>query len=434
MNENQHGFRAGRSCTSQLLQHMHQILRNLEQGMDTDVIYLDFAKAFDKVDHGLLLNKLRACNIKGNLLHWIAQFLTGRTQVVASSGAESRPVSVVSGVPQGTVLGPVLFLIYISDLDENIEGVKVSSFADDTRIIGAAKDQEQAGNIQTQLAKIYRWAEVNNMAFNSNKFVHLHYSADAIGKEPVHRYLSPSGQIIDCELTVKDLGVMISSNLSVDEQVDSVVSAAKKRMGWVLRTFCNRTENVMMVLYKALILPLLEYCCQVWSPSVLGSIRKLEGLQRTFTYKISGLNDKNYWERLKMLKLYSLERRRERYIVIYIWKIINGKVPNIYEDNSALISTYHHQRRGWLCRVPPTNYRAPARIKNRVEGSLPVNGPRLFNCLPKEVREITSTVETFKKKLDAFIKGVPDQPVLPHYYQVANRNAIVDQVCAAMRI
>lgn len=428
MNENQHGFRAGRSCTSQLLQHLHTILRNLEEEKDTEVIYLDFAKAFDKVDHNLLLRKLSRFGIRGRLLQWIASFLANRSQVVATMGAVSRPSPVISGVPQGTVLGPILFLIYIWDLDKDLEGVTISSFADDTRIVGAVKSDEDAANIQLQLNKIYNWASENNMSFNATKFVHLHYSSGPTNSLPIHKFLAPNQQIITSESTVRDLGVLMCTDLSSNEQVTSMVAQARKRMGWILRTFACREKQPMLTLFKSLILPLVEYCCQIWSPGQLGMIRRLESVQRTFTYKIEGQRNNNYWERLKCLDMFSLERRRERYILIYIWKIIQNKVPNIYEGDLPTVTCYRHQRRGLLCRVPSANYRAPARIKNKLDESLPVIGSRLFNCLPAEIREVEGGLDSFKKKLDTFLRTIPDKPVLPHYYQTSPGNSLLQQI------
>ena len=134
MNPNQHGFRKQRSCLTQLVQHHYHILRVMEEGMDADVVYLDFAKAFDKVDHGVLLSKLKKLGVVGSVFRWLFEFLVGRTQTVTTSGAESRTAAVVSGVPQGTVFGYILFLVHVLDIDNTVKYSRVSSFADDSRI------------------------------------------------------------------------------------------------------------------------------------------------------------------------------------------------------------------------------------------------------------------------------------------------------------
>ena len=131
-NPSQHGFRTGRSCLSQLLAHYERILQLMEEGLDVDVIYLDFAKAFDKVDFTIILQKLKDMGIQGHVGRWIHQFITGRTQSVLVNGCRSKPAKVLSGVPQGSVLGPLLFLVLIGDIDQNIASAFLSSFADDT--------------------------------------------------------------------------------------------------------------------------------------------------------------------------------------------------------------------------------------------------------------------------------------------------------------
>ena len=135
MTEGQHGFRSLRSTLTQLLGHFDSILEALEAGASSvDAIYLDFSKAFDKVDHGVLLHKLRSLGVCGKFGNWIAKFLSDRYQIVACNGVKSSKAEVVSGVPQGTVLGPVLFLVLILDIVDNVsQGTRVASFADDTR-------------------------------------------------------------------------------------------------------------------------------------------------------------------------------------------------------------------------------------------------------------------------------------------------------------
>ena len=175
-NEQQHGFRRNRSCLSQLMDHYQHILNIMETGDSADVIYLDFAKAFDKVDHGILVRKLVKIGVGGPILTWINEFLTNRTQNVKVQGSISSGAPVISGVPQGTVLGPILFLIFVGDIDGDLKHAKASSFADDTRVVMRVGTQEEANNLQMDLNMLYQWSKDNNMEFNGGKFQHLRYA------------------------------------------------------------------------------------------------------------------------------------------------------------------------------------------------------------------------------------------------------------------
>ena len=194
-NQNQHGFRIGRSCLSQLLSHYDKIISLLENGFNVDTVYLDFAKAFDKVDHTIVLKKLSLVGVRGKVLQWIESFLTSRTQRVMVNGVLSEPVPVTSGVPQGSVLGPLLFLILIGDIDKDLLACFISSFADDTRLSRAVADVRDASSLQTELNKVYQWAEDNNMLFNEKKFELLRYGADEVLKLSTS-YTAPDGSII----------------------------------------------------------------------------------------------------------------------------------------------------------------------------------------------------------------------------------------------
>jgi hypothetical protein len=184
----------------------------------------------------------------------------------------------------------------------------------------------------------------------------------------------------------------------------------------------------MLTLYKALVLPVVEYCSQqLWSPNAVGEIEKLEGVQRSFTARLADVQNLNHWERLAYLSLYSLQRRRERYQIIYTWKMIRGLVPNFVNDELKM-RTPQHIRRGKECMVPAFNNRSPASIRSMHERSFAVIGPRLFNCLPRELRDFEGTLETFKSKLDVFLKTIPDKPPVPHYYQPAEGNSVLQQL------
>ena len=429
-NRNQHGFRSGRSCLSQLLEHQQRILSILAEGLSVDVVYLDFAKAFDKVDYSVLVRKLKALGISGQLLRWLNSFLTGRNQAICVDGTMSNESPVRSGVPQGSSLGPILFLIHIADIDDNLKYVSVSSFADDTRFIMGIRSESDRLGMQEDLCKTYEWALENNMQFNGKKFELLRYGGTT--SLPATEYSTPDGQPIKHVEAVKDLGVMFKNSGTFETEIDHVTSKSRRQASWVMRVFKTRDIRPMMTLFKALILPHLEYCCQLWCPVSLGNIRKLEAIQRSFTSRIPEVSHLNYWQRLKALKLYSLERRRERYIMIYVYKIINNLVPN-YESEKFCFRTLESDRRGKLCKVPPLISQATGRVKTIIESSFAVRGPKLFNCLPADLRNFEGSVDSFKRRLDKFLNLVPDQPCTPDYHQSALSNCVADQL-AQLRI
>ena len=189
LNPNQHGFRNRRSCLSHLLEHHDQVLSYLEDGYNVDSIYLDFSKAFDKVDIGILCQKMKSLGITGTLGKWIHDFLTNRKQFILVNGAISCPSDVKSGVPQGTVLGPILFLILINDIDMDVTS-NVSLFADDTRVMGPVKTEKDVENLQMDLDKIYESQNTNNMLFNVKKIEMLRYGKDVYLKNDTNLLLT----------------------------------------------------------------------------------------------------------------------------------------------------------------------------------------------------------------------------------------------------
>ena len=358
LNPGQHGFRSGRSCLSQLISHFDNILRILEDNDNVDVLYLDFSKAFDKVDHLITLKKLKALGISGKLGRWLQSFLTDRTQTVLVNGARSRSCHVKSGVRQGSVIGPLLFLVLIGDIDANVATSFVSSFADDTRVGRRIKTEADVNDLQADLNAIYQWAVNNNMQFNSDTFECLRYGRNKDIQASTH-YSSNSGLAIIVQQSVRDLGVIMASDGTFKRQILNVVDSANKMCGWILRTFTTRAATPILTLWRSMVLSRLDYCSQLWCPIQTGDIQALEKVQRSFIRKISGIQHLNYWDQLCKLKLYSLERRREWYIVIYTWRIIEEQVPNICESDKGGIQAYQNMRRGRICRIPQVKRSAP---------------------------------------------------------------------------
>ena len=289
-NPSQHGFRIGRSCLSQLLSHYELILQLMEDGHDVDVIYLDFAKAFDKVDFTVILEKLHSIGVRGNLGRWIHAFITGRTQSVHVNVARSQPASVKSGVPQGSVLGPLLFLILIGDIDRDVASAFLSSFADDTRMGRIVDTEADANDFQADLNAVYRWTIENNMELHGDKFEHLHYSCRQRQYTDIPAYTSSSGSIITEKPSVeKDLGVIMSNNGTFKKHIEEVVREARSQAAWALRTFSTRDIIPMTTLFKVLAQYKLDYCSQLWSPTAKGEINALEMVQRSFLRKIKNV-------------------------------------------------------------------------------------------------------------------------------------------------
>ena len=417
LNPNQHGFRAGHSCLSQLLQHHDKITSMLEEGWNVDVVYLDFAKAFDKVDLGITLQKLHNMGITGKVFTWIQAFLRDRQQCVVVGGKKSEFVPVPSGVPQGSVIGPLLFLILLTDIDSSVDFSSVSSFADDTRILSGIRDMDDVANLQADLDAIFTWATRNNATFNSEKFECLRYGRNESIKEDTN-YLSNTGTTIQHKDCVKDLGVTVSHDATFTKHIREITSSANLKCGWILRTFKTRDRLLLLTLWKSLVVPILDYCCQLWSPNSPGVIQGLENVQKNYLNKIAGMSDLDYWEQLRSLNLLSLQRRRERYICIYVWKILEGLVPNFGLHSKI------NARRGRHCVVPITSKIGSQKFQTIRFNSMGVLGPRLFNHLPAHIRDISGcSVNTFKNALDRHLSTIPDEPRVPKLVRYCSKSS-----------
>ena len=328
--EEQHGFRANRSCLTQLLSYWDNILDDMEEGKGVDTVYTDFAKAFDKCETGVLLHKLKDCGVRGRMGRWLYAFLDPdvRKQAVGVDGRLSDLAPVISGVPQGTVLGPCLFLIHLIDISTGLSGTtRVSSFADDTRLQHGISSERDCEALQEDLDRVYSWADNVGMIFNASKFELLRFWLDR-DEAPDILYMSPDGGPIEEKESLRDLGVTISTDLTFSAQIDKVVQAGSCMAGWALRTFRGRGRLLMLTILRSLIQPRLDYCSQLWSPRDQGSINRLEQVQRNFISQIrdNTLKELNYWEKLSNLRVYSQERRRERYQICFLRKLSQGLI------------------------------------------------------------------------------------------------------------
>ena len=197
--------------------------------------------------------------------------------------------------------------------------------------------------------------------------------------------------------------IVVKCDGTFKTHIRNITEAARLQCSWILRTFQTRDQAPMITLWKSLVQSKLEYCCQLWNPSQKGDIQALEQVQRNFLRKITGMHELNYWEQLQALSVYSLERRRERYLIIYVWRIMEGQVPNISTADNGGIRTKWHIRRGRCCLIPTVSNHSSQAIKSLRYASFAIHAPRLFNALPAHVRNITGcSVDSFKRQLDKY--------------------------------
>ena len=418
ISKHQHGFRKHRSTLTQLLHHFDSILEILEQNENADIIYLDLSKAFDKVNHRILLHKLEHMKITGKINAWIKSFLTNRIQHVVINGHKSDPATVVSGVPQGTVLGPALFIIYMDNITDYIKSTIIKMFADDSKLISSIKNLADREKLITDLKALIKWTEENSMEFNDDKFQLLQIGQDSLLKLP-YKFNNLN---IQKSSHVRDLGVYMSESLSFTYHITEMTINATNFASWLLRTFRTRKKDPMLLFLKTYLIPRLEYCSPVWNPHKITEIEQIEAVQRSFTSKIENMENLNYWERLQHLKLFSLQRRRDRFIIIHTYKIYKNLAPN-----DINIQFHDNPRLGIQCKRLPVKSKV-TKVKSLRYNFFSHSAPRLFNVIPGQIKRAES-VESLKKQLDKFLFKIPDNPPTAGYTR-ANNNSLPEWVTA----
>ena len=278
ISQQQHGFLPHRSCTSQLLTALNDWTCSLDQGYPIDVIYFDFRKAFDTVPHARLLLKLKEYGINGNLLCWLHGFLSNRRQRVSINGSFSQLSDVTSGVPQGSVLGPLLFTVYVNDLPSCVNS-SLLSFADDTKLFRCIRAEMDVVQLQHDINALLDWSKLWLLSFNISKCKHLRISS------PSHTTTyTLDGVAIDSVASMRDLGVIIDSDLKFHSHVNTAVSKANRILSLLNRSFVNLSTDMLPILYKSLVRPLLEYGNLIAMGSILHLGSKTGGECSTKSY------------------------------------------------------------------------------------------------------------------------------------------------------
>ena len=332
MSPYQHGFMPKRSTATNLATFTDFIAASLDCQGQVDVIYTDIHKAFDRIDLGVIVNKLKSFGFHDNALKLINSYLVERTQYVFYNGVQSSIYKTTSGVPQGSNLGPLLFSIFINDLP-NFISCDILMFADDVKLYRRISNFNDCYELQLDLMQLYKWCVSNNLELNINKCKVLTYTR----KQSYPKY----GYAINMDLlervdSIIDLGIVFTKDLHFKDHINTISDRAIRKLGFVIRN-CREFQNVSTLkrLYTSLVRPLLEYATVIWSPSASGATITLENVQRRFMKYIHYKSIGNYPPRgypnellLQETELDSLELRRQYFDAMFVINIANGNTDS----------------------------------------------------------------------------------------------------------
>ena len=390
LSDKQYGFISKRSTVTQLLSFLDKCCESTSEGRVVDCVYFDFAKAFDTVPHRRLCKKLAAYGIKGPILKWITSFLEGRKQLVRVNQANSTTNHVISGIPQGSVLGPLLFVLYINDLPDKVIS-SILLFADDTKIFKTVDSIIDSLVIQNDINELEKWSKEWLLQFHPDKCHVL-----TIGKLTNIRHAHPyvlSGNQLEHVFTEKDLGILIDAELSFEEHISKQVNKANSILGVIKRSFQNLSPQIFLTLYGTFVRPHLEYAQSVWSPKLRKHVNLLEGVQRRATRLVQLYRNLPYEERLQRLELPTLEFRRKFCDMVQLYKHLHfydkATIPNKFVHRAR---PNRHHKDELLPNFANDGFRGP-QTKSFYYRSIPA-----WNSLPSKVIDSEST-KVFKENL-----------------------------------
>ncbi|KAL1447933.1 hypothetical protein WDU94_000586 [Cyamophila willieti] len=352
-----------RSTSTNLLSFHHFISDILKDYGQVDCVYTDFSKAFDKVNHNLLINKLSAFGVHGNILKWLFSFLTGRRQIVRIDGCDSEPTFIPSGCIQGGHGSSLLFSLFINDIISIFPNIKFWLFADDLKFAMRVDGPAEAEIIQSVLLHLRSWCSSNFMELNVSKCSVVSFYRN---KSPYIANYQIDGQVLTRQSAIRDLGVVFEKDLTFISHINHIRSKALKMLGFLYRNtqdFLN--PATLRTLYFAYVRSGLDYASIIWSPYYACHITTLERVQHKFlrmlAYKSgSRVDDHNYEPIQQKFNIIDLESRRQLNDLIFFKKIIDGNIflPELLNDiqfrsNSRYSS--HNKRRLFYVKVCKTN-------------------------------------------------------------------------------
>ena len=327
LSPNQWGFTEGKSTTTALLSFTHECQEALDNRGEVCSVFFDLCKAFDSVPHQPLLHKLFHLQVNPFLLRWIQNYLSSRTQSVVLSGAQSNRLPVVSGVPQGSVLGPLLFLVYIDGVSNSVLHSKLAMYADDIALYKIIRNPSDYTYLQRDITSLCSWISTNYLTLNLANCCYMVFSKK-------HQLTLPDSElhIGDSHALVrvshyKYLGLNFSADLSWSHHIDLICRKTRKLIGMLYRNFYQfSSPSVMAKLYKPLIRPHLEYACTIWDPHLRKDIQALENVQKFALRVCSKSWSSDYATLLDTLSIPTLSDRRDTLKLCLLFNILTDRV------------------------------------------------------------------------------------------------------------
>lgn len=357
----QHGFLKNKSTTSNLILCNDYISKHMSEPSQVDVIYTDYMKAFDRIDHIILLRKLQSAGIRGNLFRWFSSYILNRNQTVALNGYASSNMPIPSGIPQGSLLGPLLFVIFINDITKCFTYSKILLFADDLKILHTIRSVDDAYNLQKDLDSFQNYCTQYKLSLNISKCFICSYTRKV---QPINYDYKIYGTSLTRVNNIRDLGITFDSKLLFDTHIDNIVRKASKALGFILRVSAEFKDiKTLKILYCTFVRCHLEYASQVWNPVYDTYVTRIERIQKRFLkYLQYRCKDDitGYVEQCRKYHMLPLYERRRIADLIYLSKIVNGLV-----DSPDILNNITLKVPKLTVRVPVPLYVSSSKTKYR---------------------------------------------------------------------
>jgi hypothetical protein len=395
LHENQFGFRRKVSTCSALLQLVDKISGSMDRRKTTIGVFIDLAKAFDTVDHQILLQKLEFYGVRGIALDWFKNYLSHRKQYVVVNKMSSSTSCVRCGVPQGSILGPILFLIYVNDLNYASSKLENIMFADDTNLFLTGNSiNEVERQLNEELLTIAEWFQSNRLSLNITKTSYMIFS----NIKNLSAKLFIDKVPLSIQYDTKFLGVILSSNLKWNKHIEIVRNKSSKNIGIISKVRHLLPQHLTRTLYQTLVNPYISYCNLVWSlPYKTTNLEKILKIQKRYcrliTFSTYRQHSRPLFQRLSILSVYDTYKYQ---LLIHIYKTLHNLIPNSqdYYIPNSLVHDHDTRQR--------SNLHIPQCRTTNKQNTISYQGPLLWNLLNKDIRSSPS-LSIFKKKIRTVI-------------------------------